>query len=46
MIHDLGVPAPVTALVEQYVSALMAAGRGEEDYSSLARAVFDAAHLE
>jgi len=24
----------------------MAAGRGEEDYSSLAKAVFDAAHLD
>ena len=46
LIHALDVPAPVTALVQQYVSALMAAGRGEEDYSSLAKAVFDAAHLE
>jgi 2-hydroxy-3-oxopropionate reductase len=46
LIHDLGVPAPVTALVEQYVSALMAAGGGEEDYSSLAKAVFHAAHLD
>ena len=45
-IHELDVPAPVAALVQQYVSALMAAGRGEEDYSSLARAVFDAAHLD
>ena len=45
-IHELDVPAPVAAIVQQYVSALMAAGRGEEDYSSLARAVFDAAHLE
>jgi 2-hydroxy-3-oxopropionate reductase len=45
-IHELDVPAPVAALVQQYVSALMAAGRGEEDYSSLAKAVFDAAHLE
>ena len=46
LIHALDVPAPVTALVQQYVSALMAAGRGDEDYSSLATAVFDAAHLE
>ena len=45
-IHELDVPAPVAALVQQYVSALMAAGRGEEDYSSLAKAVFDAADLE
>jgi len=46
LIHGLDVPAPVTALVQQYVSALMAAGRGEEDYSALAKAVFDAAHLD
>jgi 2-hydroxy-3-oxopropionate reductase len=45
-IHELDVPAPVAALVQQYVSALMAAGRGEDDYSSLATAVFDAARLE
>ncbi len=45
-IDELDMPAPVAALVQQYVSALMAAGRGEEDYSSLAKAVFDAAHLE
>ena len=44
-IHELQVAAPVAALVQQYVSALMAAGRGEDDYSSLATAVFDAAHL-
>lgn len=45
-IHELGLPAPVAALVQQYVSALMAAGRGDEDYSALAKAVFDAAHLD
>jgi 2-hydroxy-3-oxopropionate reductase len=45
-IHELDLPAPVAALVQQYVSALMAAGRGDEDYSSLAKAVFDAAHLD
>jgi 2-hydroxy-3-oxopropionate reductase len=45
-IHELDVPAPVAALVQQYVSALMAAGRGEEDYSALAKAVFAAAGLD
>ena len=45
-IHELAVSAPVAALVQQYVSALMATGRGEDDYSSLARAVFDASGLE
>ncbi len=45
-IHELDVPAPIAALVQQYVSALMAAGRGEEDYSALAKAVFAAAGLD
>ncbi len=45
-IHELAVSAPVAAVVQQYVSALMAAGRGEDDYSSLARAVFEASSLE
>jgi 3-hydroxyisobutyrate dehydrogenase-like beta-hydroxyacid dehydrogenase len=44
-IHELEVPAPVAAAVQQYVSAVMAAGRGEDDYSALATAVFDAAGL-
>jgi 2-hydroxy-3-oxopropionate reductase len=44
-IHELDVPAPVAAAVQQYVSAVMAAGRGEDDYSALATAVFDAAGL-
>ena len=45
-IHELAVSAPVAALVQQYVSSLMAAGRGEEDYSALAKAVFEASSLE
>jgi 2-hydroxy-3-oxopropionate reductase len=45
-IHELAVPAPIAALVQQYVSALMAAGLGDEDYSSLAKVVFEAAGLE
>jgi 2-hydroxy-3-oxopropionate reductase len=45
-IHELGVPAHVAAAVQQYVSAVMAAGRGEDDYSALATAVFDAAGLD
>ncbi len=44
-VHELAVSAPVAAIVQQYVSALMAAGRGDDDYSSLATAVFDAAGL-
>jgi 2-hydroxy-3-oxopropionate reductase len=45
-VHELAVPAPVAALVQQYVSAMMAAGRAEDDYSALATAVFDAAGLD
>jgi len=45
-VHELAVSAPVAALVSQYVSALMAAGLGDEDYSSLAKAVFNASNLE
>ena len=45
-VHELAVSAPVAAVVQQYVSAMMAAGRGEDDYSSLATAVFDAAGLD
>ncbi|MCX6543841.1 MAG: NAD(P)-binding domain-containing protein [Acidobacteria bacterium] len=45
-IHELAVSAPVAAVVQQYVSAMMAAGRGEDDYSALATAVFDAAGLD
>lgn len=44
--HELAVPAPVAALVQQYVSALMAAGLGEDDYSALAKAVFSASGLD
>ena len=45
-IHELAVSAPVAAVVQQYVSAMMAAGRGEDDYSALATVVFDAAGLD
>jgi len=45
-IHELDVPAPVAALVQQYVSALMAAGLGDDDYSALAKAVFSASGLD
>jgi 2-hydroxy-3-oxopropionate reductase len=39
-------PAPVAAVVQQLVSALMASGKGESDYSSLATVLFDLAGLE
>lgn len=45
-VHELAVSAPVSALVQQYVNAQMAAGGGEEDYSALAKAVFKASGVE
>jgi 2-hydroxy-3-oxopropionate reductase len=42
--HD--VPAPVSAVVRQLVTALMAAGRGDDDCSSLATVIFDLAKVE
>jgi 2-hydroxy-3-oxopropionate reductase len=42
-VHELGVPAHVASAVAQYVSEQMAAGAGEDDYSSMARVVLDAA---
>jgi 2-hydroxy-3-oxopropionate reductase len=40
------VPAPVTAVVQQLLHATMAAGRGEEDNSVLAKTVFEMAGLK
>jgi 2-hydroxy-3-oxopropionate reductase len=37
--------APVTAIVQQLVNALMASGRGEDDYAALATVLFDMAGL-
>jgi 2-hydroxy-3-oxopropionate reductase len=39
------VPAPVAAVVHQLVSALMAAGKGEDDYAALATVLFELAGL-
>jgi 2-hydroxy-3-oxopropionate reductase len=39
-------PAPVAAVVQQLVSALMASGKSEADYSSLATVLFDLAGIE
>jgi 2-hydroxy-3-oxopropionate reductase len=36
-------PAPVSAVVQQLVTALVAGGRGEDDYSALATVLFDLA---
>lgn len=41
--HDA--PAPVTAVVQQLVTALVAAGRGDDDYSALATVIFRLAGL-
>jgi 2-hydroxy-3-oxopropionate reductase len=39
-------PAPVTASVQQLLEAMMASGRGEEDYSALAKVVFELAGID
>jgi 2-hydroxy-3-oxopropionate reductase len=39
------VPAPVTAEVHELVTALVASGRGEDDYSALATVLFQMARL-
>jgi 2-hydroxy-3-oxopropionate reductase len=39
-------PAPVSSVVQQLVTALMADGRGDDDYSALATVLFDLAGLE
>ena len=36
-------PAPVSAVIQQLVEALMAAGRGEDDYAALATVLFEMA---
>jgi len=41
--HD--VPLPVSAVVQQLVNAMMAAGQGDLDYSALATVLFDLAGL-
>jgi len=38
-------PAPVSAVIQQLVEALMAAGRGEDDYAALATVLFDMARV-
>lgn len=40
------VPMPVSAVVQQLVAALVAAGRGTDDYSALATVLFDLAGLD
>ena len=39
-------PAPVTASVQQLLEAMMASGQGEQDYSALAKVVFELAGLD
>lgn len=39
-------PAPVAAVVQQLVSALMAGGKGDDDYAALATVLFELAGLD
>ncbi len=43
---ELGAPAPVSAAVHQLVMALVAEGRGEEDYAAVATVLFRLAGLD
>jgi 2-hydroxy-3-oxopropionate reductase len=43
---EFATPAPVSAAVHQLVMALVAAGRGEEDYAAIATVLFELAGLE
>ncbi len=43
--RSLQVPVPVTAVVAQLVGAVVAAGRADDDYSALARVLFEMAGL-
>jgi 2-hydroxy-3-oxopropionate reductase len=42
---ETGTPAPVTSVVQQLVTGIIAAGRGDDDYAALATVLFDLAHL-
>jgi 2-hydroxy-3-oxopropionate reductase len=44
-LSENGVPSTVSAVVQQLVSAQMAAGEGEEDYSGIAKVIFKLAAL-
>jgi 2-hydroxy-3-oxopropionate reductase len=41
-----GSPAPVSAVVQQLVTALVSSGHGDDDYAALATVLFDLAGLE
>jgi 2-hydroxy-3-oxopropionate reductase len=43
---EYDVPAPVSALVQQFVNATMAAGRGDDDNSIMAKAILEMARVE
>jgi 3-hydroxyisobutyrate dehydrogenase-like beta-hydroxyacid dehydrogenase len=42
---DHATPAPVSAVVQELVAALVARGRGDMDYSALATVLFDLADV-
>jgi 2-hydroxy-3-oxopropionate reductase len=44
--HAHDVPMPVTSVVAQLVNAMVAAGRADEDYSGLAKVLFELAHVD
>jgi len=40
------VPAPASSVIQQLVTALVAAGRGEDDYAALGTVLFEMAGLD
>lgn len=44
-LSEYGVPAATSAVVQQLVNAQIAAGEGEEDYSGIAKAIFNLSQL-
>jgi 2-hydroxy-3-oxopropionate reductase len=44
-LSEYGVPAATSAVVQQLVNAQIAAGEGEEDYSGIAKAIFNLSKL-
>lgn len=45
-LRSTGTPAPVSAVVQDLVAAMLARGRGEMDYSALATVLFDIADVK
>ena len=45
VLSDVSTPAPVSAVVQDLVAAMVARGKGEMDYSALATVLFELADI-